>query len=172
MYLELRPPVPARDWRRLLVRLAGIESVLCLGPAAVTATVFLGCASPSVCSWLSPAVTLLVLTSSVLASYLAHELAHLAALARAPGVSTIRLAFAFHRLSVEARGSIPPQWRIVAAASGPLIGASVAGFLSVMFGQPVLGAVGLLHAAMLLPLFGDGRALVGAVRAWRSSTPP
>jgi hypothetical protein len=153
------------------VRATVVASVLCLAPAVLAAVVLMGCASPLVCSWLPPAVALLVLTAGVLASYLVHELAHLLVLVRAPGASSVRLTLAFHRVSVEAAAGIRPRWRILASVCGPLAGALVAGAVGVVLGQPLLLAVAALHVAMLLPLFGDGRALIGAVRSLRSTMP-
>ena len=72
-------------------------------------------------------------------------------------------------MSIEVAGEIPPWWRIFAAGIGPLAGASIAGFLGAELGQPLLVAVAVLHATMIVPPFGDGRALVGAIRLPRSS---
>ena len=94
-----------------------------------------------------------------------HEAAHVLLLRRIPTVRQIVVERTAWRLSVIPLGTLSPRQSAQVALAGPsscvLVGAAlwlsrVDGWLAWWF---------LAHALFLLPAFGDGRALVGAV--WR-----
>jgi hypothetical protein len=101
-----------------------------------------------------------------------HESAHVLLLRRIPAVRQIIVERTAWRLSVIPLGTLTPRQSAQVAVAGPsscvLVGAAlwlsrVDGWLAWWF---------LAHALFLLPVFGDGRALVGAVWRWRSTDGP
>lgn len=98
-----------------------------------------------------------------------HEAAHVLVLRRVATVTQIVLDRTAWRLSVIPVGTISPRQSAAVAVAGPaacvLVGAAlwltrVDGWLAWWF---------LAHALFLLPVFGDGRALVSALWRWRST---
>lgn len=121
--------------------------------------------------FLGPAGRLLVLVyGGLLGSYVVHECAHVLALRRMPGVTRIEVERSVWRFSIIPSGTMSARQVVVVAAAGPLSAVAV-GLLLVLVGlDRVLGAVYLVHGIQLLPVFGDGRALISGLRGNRLDT--
>lgn len=101
----------------------------------------------------------------LLASFLLHETAHLLSLKRCSGVRTVVLSTTALRFSITPVGLMSSRQIAVTAAVGPL-SCVLAGTALLQF-DGALAAVYLAHVLQLLPIFGDGRALILARRGWR-----
>lgn len=99
-----------------------------------------------------------------------HEVAHVVLLRRIATVRTIVLERTAWRFSVVPRGAISPPQAAAVAVAGPAASALVGVALRVTGVDLWLSWWFLAHAAFLLPVFGDGRALVIALWRWRTAT--
>lgn len=99
----------------------------------------------------------------VVGSFVLHEGAHVAALRGARGVTHVAVERTLLRISVVPIGDLTPNRVAGVAAAGP--GACVlAGAALWVAGVPAAWCwCYLAHGALLLPLFGDGRALVRGI---------
>lgn len=102
-------------------------------------------------------------------SFALHELGHLLVLSRADDVTAITVERTLWRLSVSAHGRIRARDAVLSAIAGPgsCVVAGIA--LLLLMPQAHLHPWFLAHAVFLLPVFGDGRAVMAVVRAGRTA---
>lgn len=100
------------------------------------------------------------------ASFAVHELGHAVGLMNARGVSAVTVERNLLRLSITPHGSIRGRDAFVAAALGPACCIAIGLVLWVTVPQLLLHVWYLGHAVFLLPVFGDGRAMVASARRW------
>lgn len=91
-------------------------------------------------------------------SYFLHEAAHLVLLSRYPSVGKVEVSATWARFSVHPTGTITPLQAIGVGLSGPVACLIVGGVLW-QLGSPV-AAWYLGHLVFLLPVFGDGKAIL------------
>jgi hypothetical protein len=105
-------------------------------------------------------------------SFVVHETAHLLALRRLRTVTEVRLERTLWRLSLRPIGPMTPGQVAGVALAGP--GACVVVGIALALALPESSVRWwyLAHAVFLLPVFGDGRALLGAVLALLSPRRP
>lgn len=102
-------------------------------------------------------------------SFALHELGHLFALTRAEGVTAITVERTLWRLSVSAHGRLRGRDTLLAALAGP--GACVAAGSVFLLVAPhsQLHLWYFAHAVFLVPVFGDGRAVLSVLRSRRAA---
>ncbi|MEU8660349.1 hypothetical protein [Actinoplanes philippinensis] len=98
-------------------------------------------------------------------SYLLHEGGHVLVLSACPGVRDIGIHSGLLRFSVVPRGEITRTESILTALAGPGV-CGLAGLALLAGGSPLAWWY-LAHLAFLLPVFGDGRSIVRAIRGAR-----
>lgn len=100
-------------------------------------------------------------------SFAVHETGHAVALTRGSGVARFTLIRTSWRFSITTEEVLDERRVIWVAVSGP--GAAVAGGLLLWLIQPgwLLHGWYLTHALFLLPMFGDGRAVLHGFTAMR-----
>lgn len=111
----------------------------------------------------------LVAAIGLVGAFALHETAHVMALSRVATVTQIAMEHTWLRVSVAPVGVLTPGQTAGVALVGPLSCTAVGGVLLVLAPQSSLGWWFLAHAVFLLPVFGDGRALVRAARAARAA---
>lgn len=99
-------------------------------------------------------------------SFALHELGHALVLIRADGVTGVTLERTAWRISVRASGAIRGRAAFVAALAGPGGCAATGGILLLACPHALLHVWFFAHAVFLLPVFGDGRALISGARRW------
>lgn len=109
----------------------------------------------------------LFMVVGVAGSYLVHELGHLAVLALAPDVCSISVESTFTRLSITPQGSLSPQVALMGALSGPGAAVVAGAILLVTGAPPAMAWCYLAHGGFVLPVFGDGRTAMAALRQLR-----
>ncbi|WP_433794752.1 hypothetical protein [Actinoplanes sp. CA-252034] len=95
-------------------------------------------------------------------SYLLHESGHVLVLSGCSGVHDIEVRSGLLRFSVVPHGSITRAEGILTALAGPGL-CALAGLALLAAGSPVTWWY-LAHLIFLLPVFGDGRSIVRAIR--------
>lgn len=98
----------------------------------------------------------------LIGSFALHETAHLLALRRTAGVHHIHVTATRWRVSIAPVGTMTPRQVLVTALVGPA-SAVVVGLLLLPLNDAV-AVIYLAHGLQLLPMFGDGRAVVHALR--------
>lgn len=96
-----------------------------------------------------------------------HEVAHVMVLRRVSTVTTVLVERTTWRFSVIPQGTISPRQSMTVAFAGPAACALVGVGLRASQADPWLSWWFLAHTAFLLPVFGDGRALVSGLLRWR-----
>ncbi|WP_146252255.1 hypothetical protein [Streptomyces carminius] len=107
----------------------------------------------------------------LVASFALHESAHVVALRRVRTVTRIALERTAWRTSVVPEGTMTARQTAGVALAGPLSCVAVGALLWLPDLDRSLAWWYLAHAAFLLPLFGDGRALRHALRTARGRRP-
>ena len=103
-------------------------------------------------------------------SFLLHELVHLVTLrVLAPGVTTIYLEITFLRVSLCPRGIMTGWQSAIVAASGPVVCLLAGCIISAFTFDIGLSNWMFLHTLFLIPIFGDGRAIVRGVARGHTS---
>lgn len=136
-----------------LLALAGV-AVLASAVVAVTT----GGIAPAQAAWWFVRVAVLGLVGS----FVLHETMHLVVLRRVVTVRTVIVAKDRWRVSLTPMGTMTPRQVAATALAGPL--ACVLLGLVLLPVDALVAVVHLAHALQLLPVFGDGRALVHAAR--------
>ena len=98
-------------------------------------------------------------------SFVVHETAHVILLRRIAGVTHIAIGQTLWRFSVMPVGSLTAAQTAGVAAAGPLACVTVGALLWSITPISSLAWWYFGHALFLLPVFGDGRCLVTALRA-------
>lgn len=155
-----REDVPVWAAARLVVAqvwpLLALAGMAVLGSAVVAVTTG-GLATAQAAWWLVRVAVL-----GLVGSFVLHETMHLVLLRRVETVRLVVVARAGWRVSVTPVGSMTPRQVATTALAGPascvLLG------LVLLPVDALVAAVHLAHALQLLPVFGDGRALVHAAR--------
>ncbi|WP_216387108.1 hypothetical protein [Arcanobacterium phocae] len=107
------------------------------------------------------------LVCGIVLGFLVHEIAHVVFICLTMNeLMRIELEFNLFRFSVRGIGSSTGRGIFATALSGPIVAVVFGFILSIVF--PDSGLLGwyVLHLLFLLPIFGDGRALVFGVRNW------
>lgn len=99
-------------------------------------------------------------------SFALHELGHALVLLRADGGTSVTLERTAWRISVRATGAIRGRDAFLAALAGPGGCAVAGGILLLACPHALLHVWFFAHAVFLLPVFGDGRALISGARRW------
>ncbi|WP_422933942.1 hypothetical protein [Sinomonas sp. P47F7] len=138
------------------------------GATAVCLGVFYGAWGVVPLAW----GALLHASVGLLGSYVAHECGHFAALSLCRGVTTVKVEATLLRTSLKPEGEITARESLVLALAGPL-GCLILG-AAAWAAVPQSGVAWwyLAHLALLAPCFGDGRAVVAAVRRISARTSP
>ena len=97
-------------------------------------------------------------------AFAVHEVAHVAVLRRCGGVSGVVMTATPWRFSLEPRGVITHRQVAAVAVAGPAAATGVGLVLWVGLPQAALHWWFIAHLVFLLPIFGDGRSLVLALR--------
>ncbi|MFY1676939.1 MULTISPECIES: hypothetical protein [unclassified Streptomyces] len=111
------------------------------------------------------ALSLKPATLGLIASFALHEVAHVVVLKRVRTVTHIVIERGAWRTSVIPEGGMTARQAAVVALAGPLSCVVVGALLTITGVDRSLAWWYLAHAAFLLPFFGDGRALLGGLRA-------
>lgn len=101
-------------------------------------------------------------------SFAVHEAAHAAVLARSPGVTGITVERTGWRVSLIPEGTLTRARNAAVALSGPLTCGAIGAILYLTGLDRGLAWWYMLHLVFLLPLFGDGRALLLSLRPSRT----
>lgn len=104
------------------------------------------------------------LLAGVLASYLVHETAHLAALALCPGIHRIDVQCTYWRFSLVPEGEMDARAALLVALAGPGTCLLIGSLLLVIDPFPGIAWCYLAHVVFLLPVFGDGRTALSSAR--------
>lgn len=111
---------------------------------------------------------LLHLVVGLIGSFALHEATHSLALTLfAPGIQTIEIVATAWRFSLTPVGTMTGRQVMAVALAGPLSGVAAGMLLFTMAPASPLGLWYLGHALFLLPIFGDGRAVLSGLRHWR-----
>ncbi len=155
-----RADVPLWAAARLVVAqvwpLLALAAVAVLASAVVAVTT--GGLATAQAAWWFVRVAVLGLVGS----FVLHETMHLVLLRRVETVRTVILTRERWRVSVTPVGTMTPRQVATTALAGPASCVLVG--LALLPVDAVVAVVHLAHALQLLPVFGDGRALVHAVR--------
>ncbi|MFC4337563.1 hypothetical protein [Salininema proteolyticum] len=100
-------------------------------------------------------------------SFALHEATHTAVLKRVPTVSAITLARTMLRVSVVPHGYMTGRQAALAAVAGPGACVVVGAVLAASPSTRYLSWWFLGHGVFLLPVFGDGMALLKGLLSWR-----
>lgn len=104
----------------------------------------------------------------LVAGFLIHEIAHALLLSiTMRELKDIRTESSFARFSIIASGRSTGRGIFVTAMGGPVAAAAFGFFMNVVSPNFDLFAWYFLHLFFLLPLFGDGRAIIFGIRHWR-----
>ncbi|WP_411374138.1 hypothetical protein ACLH0K_13875 [Arthrobacter sp. MPF02] len=99
-------------------------------------------------------------------SYFLHEAAHLVLLSKYPTIEKVEVTASWARFSVHPSGSVTPLQAIGVGLSGP-VACCIVGAVLWQVGSP-LAAWYLGHLVFLLPVFGDGKAVLMSLRRLRA----
>ncbi len=153
-----RADVPVWAAARLVVTqvwpLLALAAVAVLASAVVAVTTG-GIATAQAAWWLVRVAVL-----GLVGSFVLHETMHLVVLRRVGTVRTVVVARDRWRVSLTPVGTMTPRQVATTALAGPL--ACVLLGLVLLPVDALVATVHLAHALQLLPVFGDGRALVHA----------
>lgn len=101
-------------------------------------------------------------------SYLLHETAHLVLLSKYPSVQGIDVKASWSRFSVHPHGTLSAHQTITVGASGPVACGLIGIVLWMLDSTLALWYIG--HLIFLLPIFGDGKAVLLALSRTRASS--
>ncbi len=107
----------------------------------------------------------LVLVVGALGSFAVHECGHVLVLLAPRGATGITVERTALRLSVQPHGDVGPRLAVAAALAGPGLAALTGAGILAAGGTWLVAGFHLAHLVFLAPSFGDGRVILGAVRA-------
>ncbi|WP_158864863.1 hypothetical protein [Leifsonia sp. AG29] len=103
----------------------------------------------------------------LIGSYAVHEAAHVHALGRwAPGVSGAVVTTTTLRFSVTPMGSITGKQMTLVAVAGPIAALSTGIAIWALIPSSGIQYWYWAHALFLLPIFSDGKAIIGGISRW------
>lgn len=159
---DVRPRADVPVWAAARVVLAQVWPLLALAGAASLASAVValttGGIAPAQATWWFVRVAVLGLVGS----FVLHETMHLLVLRRVGTVRTVLVTRERWRVSLTPVGTMTPRQVATTALAGPAA-CVLLGFVLLPV-DALVAAVHLAHVVQLLPLFGDGRALVHAAR--------
>ena len=104
------------------------------------------------------------MSAGMLGSYVVHESGHFVALGFCGGVTAVSVESRLARISLRPEGELTPREAIGVAVAGPFGCLNVGAVLMALTPEFGLGWWYLAHVVFLAPCFGDGRALLAALR--------
>jgi hypothetical protein len=99
-------------------------------------------------------------------SYFLHECAHIFLLANYPSIKCVDVATSWTRFSLHPQGTLTPLQMTAVGAVGPLGCVAVGAVLWLTNSSLAYWYLG--HIIFLLPIFGDGRAIIFSLAKMRS----
>lgn len=110
------------------------------------------------------------LLAGLLGSFVVHEMGHWAVLALSPSVREVAVERSIFRISLLPLGKISVGEACAAALAGPVSAVVFGGFFWLFARNLGIHYWYIVHMLFLLPLFGDGRALVYLCSKFRGSS--